>query len=50
MWAVSGAANKEKELQSLLVAALALFACNTLHIAVAITEDNYKDNEGANME
>jgi hypothetical protein len=45
-----GPANKEKEPQSLLVAALALFACNSSHIAGAIIGDNYKDNEGVKME
>lgn len=39
-------ANKEKEPQSLLVAALSLFAYNSSLMAGTIAEDEYKDNEG----
>jgi hypothetical protein len=41
-----GPANEEKEPQSLLVAALSLFACNSSLIAGTIAEDDYKDNDG----
>ena len=45
-----GPANKEKEPQSLFVAALSTFACNSSFIAGTITEDHYKDNDGVRME
>jgi hypothetical protein len=41
---IRGPANEEKEPQSLLVAALSLFACNSSLIAGTIAEDDYKDN------
>ena len=38
-------ANEEKEPQSLLVAALSIFACNSSLIAGTIAEDDYNDND-----
>ena len=47
MWAVSeGLHTKKKEPQSLLVAALSLFAYNSSLMAGTIAEDDYKDHEG----
>ena len=41
-----GPANKEKEPQSLLVAALSIFVCNSSLITGTIAEDDYKFNDG----
>ena len=45
-----GPANKEKEPQTLFVAAISIFVCKSSLRAVTITEDDYKYNDGGKME